>query len=287
MTAPAEQAAQVAELMERRGGDVESESATGNVNHPPGVSDCERQADLAGRPNRGRCPQPHPLERGDAGDEGGTRGTERVLPEVEEQLRIGKRAIDRGVVRVYTHVTDRPVEEHIRLREERVKVDRRPVDRPVEAPADAFKEQTIEFKETVEEPVIEKTARVVGEVVVSTDVRERDGPVRETVRRSRVEVDRGRDASASAPDRSSFAAMESRLSAALLDPARHRPGSRTSTSTAYRYGHELGGRGGDSWPAVEPEARRRWEEGQPGTWERFKDAIRYGWDRARSQARAA
>jgi hypothetical protein len=33
--------------------------------------------------------------------------------------------------------------------------------------------------------------------------------------------------------------------------------------------------------------RRGWEAQHPGTWERFKDSIRYAWDRARGRARAA
>jgi len=55
----------------------------------------------------------------------------------------------------------------------------------------------------------------------------------------------------------------------------------------YRYGYDLGSderyRTID-WVAVEPEARRSWETRNPGnTWENFKDAIRYAWDRARDK----
>jgi hypothetical protein len=41
---------------------------------------------------------------------------------------------------------------------------------------------------------------------------------------------------------------------------------------AYRYGGELAGQEGvgDEWSTLEPEARRRWEERHPGTWERFR-----------------
>ena len=54
----------------------------------------------------------------------------------------------------------------------------------------------------------------------------------------------------------------------------------------YRYGYDLGA---DpryrcaEWSNVEWEARPRWEERNPGTWEQFKDTIRYAWDKARSQ----
>ncbi|WP_144139070.1 hypothetical protein [Paraburkholderia sp. BCC1884] len=52
---------------------------------------------------------------------------------------------------------------------------------------------------------------------------------------------------------------------------------------AYRYGAEIGqdARFRDSaWDDVEPEARRKWETTSPdSTWERFKLAVRHGWER--------
>jgi hypothetical protein len=54
----------------------------------------------------------------------------------------------------------------------------------------------------------------------------------------------------------------------------------------YRYGYDLGS---DpryrcaEWSHVEWEARPRWEERNPGTWEQFKDIIRYAWEKAREQ----
>lgn len=52
---------------------------------------------------------------------------------------------------------------------------------------------------------------------------------------------------------------------------------------AYRYGAEIGkdARFRDrSWDDVEPEARRHWESTSPdSTWERFKLAVRHGWER--------
>jgi hypothetical protein len=53
---------------------------------------------------------------------------------------------------------------------------------------------------------------------------------------------------------------------------------------AYRYGHELARNDayqGKDWTAVAPHARQAWEARQPGqasTWDRFKDAIRHGWE---------
>ena len=60
----------------------------------------------------------------------GTEDTEVRIPVVEEDISISKREVERGHVRIYSRVTEHPVEEAVRLREERVTVERRPVDRP-------------------------------------------------------------------------------------------------------------------------------------------------------------
>ena len=112
------------------------------------------------------------------------------VPVVEENLEVGKRQVQRGGVRVYNRVTETPVEKDVRLREEHVSVDRRPVDRPVsEAELSSLREGTIEVTETAEEPVIAKRARVAEEVVISKDVEERTETVRDSVRRTDVEVE--------------------------------------------------------------------------------------------------
>jgi len=99
---------------------------------------------------------------------------ERVIPVVEEEVKVGKREVERGGVRVYTRVTEQPVSEQVRLREERVQVERRPVDRPVtSADATALREGTVEVKARSEEAVVAKQARVVEEVVVSKSRRAR------------------------------------------------------------------------------------------------------------------
>jgi hypothetical protein len=51
----------------------------------------------------------------------------------------------------------------------------------------------------------------------------------------------------------------------------------------YRYGYDLGVDPrycGAEWATVEQQARPRWEERNPGTWEQFKDTIRYAWGAA-------
>jgi len=119
---------------------------------------------------------------------------EEVIPIVEEELVVGKRDVDRGGVRVRSYVTETPVHEQIRLRNERINVERRPVDLPLSAAdGDAFRERSIDMVATGEEAVVGKTARVVEEVVVSKTADEHVEEVDDTVRRTEVEVDRDTD----------------------------------------------------------------------------------------------
>lgn len=118
-----------------------------------------------------------------------TTGTNDAIPIVEEQLVVGKREVERGGVRVRSYVTEKPVHEQIRLRQEHVNVERRPVDRPLSDADNAFRERTVEMTERGEEAVVGKTARVVEEVVLSKSADERVEDVNETVRRTDVEVE--------------------------------------------------------------------------------------------------
>lgn len=115
----------------------------------------------------------------------------RTMDVVEEQLQVGKRTLEQGGVRVFERVTERPVREVVRLREERAVVERRPVDRELrQGELDAFREGSVEVREMTEEPVVAKTARVVEEVRVGKQVRERDATVEDKLRRKDVEVER-------------------------------------------------------------------------------------------------
>ncbi|HRI49076.1 MAG TPA: YsnF/AvaK domain-containing protein [Pseudomonadota bacterium] len=111
------------------------------------------------------------------------------MPVIEEQLRVGKRQVDKGGVRVTRRVQDRPVQRQVELREERVDVTRRPADRPVDpAAVGALAELNIEVVERAEVPVVIKQERVVEEVVVKKEATERSETVRDVVRRTDVEV---------------------------------------------------------------------------------------------------
>ncbi len=119
---------------------------------------------------------------------------ETVIPIVEEELAVGKRTVQSGGARIHTYVTERPVEASVSLHEERVTVDRRPVDRAVTDADMAFGEKSFEVTETAEEAVVGKTARVVEEVVVGKTATERTETVHDTVRRTDVEVEELTDA---------------------------------------------------------------------------------------------
>jgi stress response protein YsnF len=116
--------------------------------------------------------------------------TNRSIPVIEEELHVGKREVERGGMRLRSRIIERPVEESLRLREEHVTIDRTPVNRPAsEADFNTFREGEIEVRERSEIPVVNKEARVVEEVNVRKDVREREETVRDTVRKTDVEVE--------------------------------------------------------------------------------------------------
>ncbi|HEY0603378.1 MAG TPA: YsnF/AvaK domain-containing protein [Herpetosiphonaceae bacterium] len=117
-------------------------------------------------------------------------GGEVKIPIVEEELRVGKREVEQGGVRVNTRVEETPVNEQVTLREETVDVHRKPVDRPVsDADVANFQEGTFEVRERAEEAIVDKQARVVEEVHIKKDVEERTENIQDTVRRTDVDVD--------------------------------------------------------------------------------------------------
>jgi len=199
------------------------------------------------------------------------------VPVLEEELQVGKRAVQRGGVRVYSHVVEQPVEENIELREEHVNVERRPVDRPVETGDMArMKDQSVEVTEMAEEAVINKRARVREEVVVGKETTKRTEKVRDTVRRTEVEVEpigKGevRD-DYSADFRRDY---ESRYASSgapyeTMAPA-YDYGYRSASDPRYK---------GRNWSDVENDLRTDYERNYPGSaWEKTKDAVRYGWEK--------
>lgn len=121
----------------------------------------------------------------------GARTTDDDTIEVaEERMNVGKRRVNRGGVRVRSRVVEEEVSEDVTLRDEEVNVDRERVDRKVDgADGDLFQERTIEATETDEEAVVDKEARVTEEIHVGKEVEEHTETVRDTVRRTEVDVE--------------------------------------------------------------------------------------------------
>ena len=113
---------------------------------------------------------------------------ERTIPVTEEQLAVGKRDVELGAVRIYSRVLEQPVSQTVELEEEHVDVERRPANRP--ASGDMFREQSFEMREHAEEPVVEKRARVVEEVKVGKKRSKSARTVKDTLRKTEVEVER-------------------------------------------------------------------------------------------------
>ena len=213
-------------------------------------------------------------------------GGETVVPVVEEELQVGKRKVEKGGVKVESRVTEAPVEADVNLHEEHVKVKRRAVDRPVtDADVAAFKEGTIEMKESAEEVVVSKRARVVEEVTLSKEGSDKTHKVRDKVRKTDVDVQEV-DTPAVVTDQG-FETYRPTFEKHFKSNY-SKGGARLEEFTpAYRFGHTLAGderyRSGD-WATIEPEARKHWEAKNEGTWAEFKDAVHHAWDKARGKA---
>ena len=277
--APEPEARQYAEAVRRGGAVVLVDAADDRANRAVAIMERSPAVDRETRTGADAA-----RERGRAGAREVETGDVKV-PVVEEELQVGTRQVQRGGVRLYTRVTERPVEETVRLRDETVHVERHPVDRPAtEADVAAATERTVEVTETDEEAVARKQARVVEEVVVSKDVEEHTDTVRDTVRRTEVEVEPvGAEATREARG---FETYETDFRQHYTTAASSRGQAYEHWAPAYRYGYTLAGdpryRGRD-WPAIEAEARRDWEQQHRGTWEEMKDAIRYAWDKVRGR----
>lgn len=200
-------------------------------------------------------------------------GQQAKLDVVEEELHVGKREVEDGRVRVASRVTERPVEEDITLREERVVVERHPVDRPASsADLTNMQDATIELTERHEEPIINKSARVVEEVVVGTEASEYTETIRDTVRRKDVEVE-------GAENGRSYADYQSRWRSSF-DTNYAYDGTWEEYDPAYRFGYDLAMNPSYSsydWDRLEMDARTQWEANRPNTWDRFKAAVREAW----------
>lgn len=113
------------------------------------------------------------------------------IPIIEENLHVGKQEVETGGARISSRIVEEEAEENITLREEHINVERTPVNRPAtDADINAFKEGETELTEHAEVPVVNKEARVVEEINLRKDVEEHEEVIRDTVRKTEVDVDK-------------------------------------------------------------------------------------------------
>ena len=127
---------------------------------------------------------------------GETPGRDQTIELAEEELRIGKREVERGRVVVRTRVEERDEIAEAALRQEDVTVERVPVGRPVEAAPQVREEDGVLIVPVLEERLVVTTELILKEEIRITK-KSRTEMVREPVRlrSERVEVERleGRD----------------------------------------------------------------------------------------------
>lgn len=116
-------------------------------------------------------------------------GEEEVIPVYEEQLRIGKRDVSHGRVRLRSYVVETPVTERVALHSEHVEIERHPVGRPVSATDAAFRDRTIEAEEYAEEAVVQKEVRLKEEIGLRKVVEERTQTMSDKVRHTEIEIE--------------------------------------------------------------------------------------------------
>ena len=110
-----------------------------------------------------------------------------ALTRSEEELRVGKRAVATGTVRLRKWVETEPVETEVELRQEKVRVERQPMNQPVD---DAeLGEAEVEVPVSREEPVVQKQAVAKERITLDKDVETERETVRDEVRKERVDVE--------------------------------------------------------------------------------------------------
>lgn len=115
---------------------------------------------------------------------------DQVLPLAEEQLQVGKKMIETGKTRVRRFVTERDVAADVTLHEEHAEVIRRAVTDPKFLGDVDWADREIEVVETAEQALVNKTARVVEEVLLKKVGSDHVQTLHEKVRLQQVNVER-------------------------------------------------------------------------------------------------
>lgn len=206
-----------------------------------------------------------------------------VFEVVEEVMDVGKKQIERGRMRVYSTVSEREVAQQVGLRDETIRVQRRPVSRSVADERELFKERSVEMTEVDEEAVVTKSARVIEEVVIGKDVAEKMQTIREKLRRTDVQIE-------DVPGVRAYDDYAGEFRGYYTQRLASRGIAYERLDPAFRYGHSLGTKEpfrSQDWATIEPDIRRLWEEKNPRTWDDVKDAVHYAWQKVRGVRSAA
>jgi uncharacterized protein (TIGR02271 family) len=201
-----------------------------------------------------------------------------VLEVIEEDLEVGKQQVERGRMRIYNVVTEREVAQNVALKDETLRVQRRPVSRAVAIDPNLFKARSFEMIETDEIATVKKTARVVEEVALGKDVVNKVETIKETLRRQDVQVEAIPAARPFESYRDQFQKFYAKHLAKSGVTFEH-------LGPTFRYGHGLATLEpfrSSPWSAVESDARRIWEEKNPGTWDQSKAVVHYAWETVRN-----
>lgn len=110
-----------------------------------------------------------------------------IIPVGEEVLNVGTRVVLGGTTVIRREVVEAPVEQQVRLRRERVVVERRPAG-AASSTEDVLTNRVSEMTDTTEVPVVWKSQHVREEVVLRKEVTEHLETVRDVVRRDAVQV---------------------------------------------------------------------------------------------------
>jgi stress response protein YsnF len=110
-----------------------------------------------------------------------------IIPVGEEVLNVGTRVVLGNTTVIRREVVEAPVEQQVKLRQERVIVERRPAG-AARSTDDVLTNKVSEMTDTAEVPVVWKSTHVREEIVLRKEVTEHLETVRDTVRRDSVEV---------------------------------------------------------------------------------------------------
>lgn len=120
----------------------------------------------------------------------GDESEEDVLRLAEERLEVGKRLVSEGSTRVRRYTVTDQVSENVSLREQHAEIFRRPLSETGAPDQVDWSEKTIEVEETHEQPVVNKTAQIIEEVVLRKEQSDRVETINDSVRRQEVDIDR-------------------------------------------------------------------------------------------------